>query len=375
MEQRGRSRWRRRVTVQGGSEWLRRRKLVAALFFGAMVLASMILAGCTTGKEELKKYDVQYLDYFDTLTSVTIYARSEDEFARYSGLVRERLEHYHQLFDIYHNYEGLSNIKTINDYAGVEPVVVEPEVIQLLQRSVEMYEQTDGMVNVAMGSVLSVWHDYRETGKANPDKASIPDETELVLAAEHADIRKMVLDTEKKTVYLEDPKMSLDVGAVAKGFAAQKICDGLRAAGAVSALVSIGGNVQAVGARGDGEPWRVGIQNPDLTSGQRYLYAMELKDVALVTSGDYQRYYVVDGERYHHIIRPGSWMPWKEYKSVTILCSDGMQADALSTAVFNMEFEEGQALVESLENTEAMWICSDGTERFSSGFGQYMEKR
>lgn len=343
------------------------------LAFVMSVLAVVMLTdGCMPEKKELKKYDVQYLEYFDTLTNITIYAESQEDFARYSGMVKASLERYHRLFDIYNNYEGLGNIKTINDYAGVEPVLVEPEVIELLQRSVEMYEQTEGMVNVAMGSVLSIWHEYRESGIANPEQARLPDETELVLAAGHVDIHRMILDPVRKTVYLEDPKMSLDVGAVAKGFTAQKLCDELRTAGVTSALVSIGGNVQAIGVRGDGAPWRVGIQNPDLTSSQGYLYAMNLQDVALVTSGDYQRYYMVDGERYHHIIRPDTWMPWREYVSVTILCRDGMQADALSTAVFNMEFEEGLALVESLEDTEAMWIFPDGEERFSPGFKQYM---
>ena len=346
----------------------------AAAWLLALALVVSAASGCGAGKKRLEKYDVQYLEYFDTLTSVTVYAESEDAFARYSDMVQETLERCHKLFDIYHNYEGLSNVKTVNDYAGVEPVAVEPEILELLERSVEMYEETGGMVNVAMGSVLSLWHEQREYGRANPERAKLPDETELELAAGHVDIGKMILDPVKKTVYLEDSRMSLDVGAVAKGYTAQKICRDLQAAGVTSALVSIGGNVQAVGLRGDGEPWRVGIQNPDLSSSQGYLYAMNLKDVALVTSGDYQRYYLVDGQRYHHIIRPGVWMPWNEYVSVTILCGDGMQADSLSTAVFNMVFEEGKALVESLENTEAMWILPDGTERFSSGFEQYMEK-
>jgi len=114
---------------------------------------------------------------------VTVYAESEEEFARYSDMVQETLERCHKLFDIYHNYEGLSNVKTVNDYAGVEPVAVEPEILELLERSVEMYEETGGMVNVAMGSVLSLWHEQREYGRANPERAKLPDETELELAA------------------------------------------------------------------------------------------------------------------------------------------------------------------------------------------------
>jgi len=348
-----------------------RKRLAGALLAAALLLAA---GGCALVKKPLEKYDVQYLQYFDTLTNITIYAHSKKEFEEYVAILEPELEHYHQLFDIYHDYKGINNIKAVNDRAGVEPVLVEPELLALLQESVEMCRETDGMVNVAMGSVLSLWHDCREKGKADPAQARIPDATELLLAAEHVDIDKLILDPEKSTVYLEDGAMSLDVGAVAKGFTAQRLCDKLREAGAVSALISIGGNVQAVGSRGDGQPWRVGIQNPDLSSQQSYLYAMDLTDAALVTSGDYQRYYEVDGVRYHHIIRPGSWAPWNAYASVTIRCRNGMRADALSTAVFNMEFEEGLAFIESLEGTEAMWVLPDGTERFSSGFEQYLEK-
>lgn len=347
-----------------------------ALYVVLALAAAVMLAaaGCGLTKKTLEKHDIQYLQYFDTLTNITIYTHSEEEFEEYAALVKTELEHYHQLFDIYHDYKNVNNVKTINDRAGVEPVLVDTELLELLEKSVEMYERTDGMVNVAMGSVLSLWHSSREAGKANPDHARLPDTTELLLAAEHVDIENLVLDKEKSTVYLKDGAMSLDVGAVAKGFAAQKLCDKLREAGVTSGLISIGGNVQAIGRRGDGQPWRVGIQNPDLSGQQSYLYAMSLEDAALVTSGDYQRYYEVDGVRYHHIIRPGSWMPWNEYASVTVRCADGMQADALSTAVFNMEFEKGLALIESMEQTEAMWVLPDGTKRFSSGFEKYLEK-
>lgn len=351
-----------------------RKRQVLCAVLGLTAAVMLAAVGCGLGKKTLKKHDIQYLQYFDTLTNITIYTHTEEEFEEYAALAEAELEHYHQLFDIYHDYKNVNNVKTINDRAGVEAVLVDPELLELLEESVEMYEQTDGMVNVAMGSVLSLWHDRREAGKANPDQARLPDTTELLLAAEHVDIENLVLDKEKSTVYLRDGAMSLDVGAVAKGFTAQRLCDKLREAGVTSALISIGGNVQAIGKRGDGQPWRVGIQNPDLSSQQGYLYATSLEDVALVTSGDYQRYYEVDGVRYHHIIRPGSWMPWNEYASVTIRCANGMQADALSTAVFNMEFEEGLAFIESLNQTEAMWVLPDGTERFSSGFEQYLEK-
>lgn len=345
------------------------RAALAALFICS---AAMSLVGCSPKQKELQSFDVQYLDYFDTFTSVTIYAEDQEQFSGYAQIVKENLEHYHQLFDIYHNYDGMNNVKSINDEAGVMPVEVEPEVLDMLEYAKEEYEATDGLVNVAMGSVLSIWHDYREQGMADPEKAAVPNTAELQDAAKHMDISKVELDPAASTVYLADPDMQLDVGAIAKGYATQLISDKLREAGVTSALLSVGGNVETIGKRGDGKDWKVGIQNPDTSSTKAYLHAIKLDDYALVTSGTYQRFYEVDGVRYHHIVNPDTLMPWQEYASVTILTKDSGRADALSTGVFNMELEKGQAFIESLEDTEALWVMPDGSEVESSGFGAFI---
>lgn len=340
----------------------------------AIGMAALICVGCRSGKKSLQQFDAQYLDYFDTVTSITIYAENEEEFEKYRAAVEEDMEHYHKLFDIYNNYDGINNVKSINDNAGLLPVTVELELYELLEFSIEQYGKTGGKVNIAMGSVLSLWHKYREEGLAYPDDAAVPDMIELKRANEYTDIYKIRMDKEKSQVYLPDKHMSLDVGAVAKGYATHKIAERLRSMGVVSALLSVGGNVETIGQRGDGRPWRVGIQNPDTSSPQSYLHVMELIDQALVTSGVYQRFYEVDGVRYHHIIQPDELMPWDKYLSVTILARDGGLADAYSTAVFNMEIDEGEDFIESIDGIEAMWILGDGTEVYSSGFKEFMSE-
>ncbi len=335
-------------------------------------LTAILLTGCMQA-EKKQEFDAQYFDYFDTFTTFTVYAEDAGQFEEYKTLVESELDNYHQLFDIYHSYNGVNNIKTINDNAGITPVKTDKEIIRLLKFAEEEYEKTGGRVNVAMGSVLSLWHEYRTYGMDNPERAELPGMQALEKAAVHMDMGQVQINEDKALVYLEDPDMSLDVGAVAKGYTAQRICEKLRAAGADSALISIGGNVQTIGGKGNGSAWRVGVQSPDTSKGQSYLHVLKLQDLALVTSGIYQRFYEVDGVRYHHIIDPATLMPREEFASVTILSPNGAEADALSTAVFNMSLEEGKELIESLENTEAFWVYEDGREVFSSGFQDYVK--
>lgn len=336
-----------------------------------LIFTAIAISGCGQAKPQLKEYSKQYFDYFDTFSSITIYAEGEEQFQEYEEMVQSQLKHYHQLFDIYEEYDGIANVRTINEAAGHEPVTVEPDILELLEQSERMYDLTGGKVNPALGSVLQIWHEARMSGMEKPETAKLPDMEILRMAAEHTDIHKIEIERDKNLIYLPDEEMRLDVGAVAKGYAAHKICEKLRECGVSSALVNLGGNVQTIGTKPNGQSWRVGVQNPDTTSQNGYLHAVKLEDMALVTSGNYQRFFEVDGKRYHHIIDPDTLMPKDTFAGVTILAKDGMMADALSTAVFNMELEKGQELIESLTDVEAIWVYSDGTEVCSSGFQMY----
>lgn len=317
---------------------------------------------------ELERYEGSFMGSFDTVTTITGYAASQETFSQQMELLQEKLQHYHELYDIYNSYDGINNIKTINDAAGKEPVEVDEEIIKLLKLGKEMYETTNGQINIAYGSVLSVWHEYREQGMQDAENAKLPPKDLLEERAVHTDIEKLVIDEANSTVYLEDPEMSLDVGSIGKGYAVQRLSEYAKEIGMEHVLISVGGNVCAVGDKADGEPWRVGIENPDMESPESYVKAVDVADISIVTSGDYQRYYEVDGKRYCHIIDPDTGMPAEHFPSVSVMMKDSGMADALSTALFNMEYEEGLAFVESLPDVEAMWIMEDGGIRYSSGF-------
>lgn len=335
------------------------------------VLAFTCFTGCSTGNTDGKeaRYSAEFLDLFDTVTQIVCYCESEEEFSEYKKLVYDTLKQYHELYDIYHEYEGINNIKTINDNAGIKPVKADEKIISLLLFSKEAYEASGGKVNIAFGPVLEIWHDYRERGIANPSAAELPPAEALEKAAVHTEMDKVVIDEEESTVFLEQAEMSLDVGAIAKGYAAEAVCGMLKEKGYTNGLISVGGNVRVLGGKGAGNLlWNVGIQNPDPEAEEAALYTLGLKDMSLVTSGDYQRYYTVGGKRYHHIINPDTLMPADYFTAVTIVCGDSGMADALSTAAFNMPYEEGKTLVESIQGAEAVWIFADGSRKFTDGF-------
>ncbi|MEY8391649.1 FAD:protein FMN transferase [Lachnospiraceae bacterium 45-W7] len=325
-------------------------------------------------KQKPRRYQGQFFDCFDTVTVITGYAKSEEDFSEKVKLLQAKLTHYHQLFDIYHTYEGINNLKSINDAAGKEAVKVDAEIIKLLKLGRDMHEKTEGKLQIVYGSVLSLWHEYRERGVQNPKRAELPPKEELNRRAGHTDIGKLILDEEASTVYLAEAEMSLDVGSIGKGYAVQRLAEYAREIGMEHVLISVGGNVCAIGAKEDGTPWLVGVENPDLESSQPYIGSVELSDQSIVTSGDYQRYYEVDHVRYCHIIDPNTNMPPAYFSSVSVISSDSGLADALSTSLFCMEYEAGLALVESLADVEAMWIGKDGKIRCSSGFEYHEEK-
>ena len=329
-------------------------------FLCVLLALCMLLPGCAA-KPEMKKYTATYLTLFDTVTTIVGFAESEEAFTEIAQKIHDDLLVYHQLFDVYNDYEGINNLKTINDNAGIAPVQVDEKIITLLQDCKNYYDLTGGKVNVAMGSVLKLWHDARNDGINDPVNAYLPDAQKLADAAEHADPGCVIIDAEASTVYLSDPDMRLDVGAVAKGWAAEAVAQ----AAPEGLLISVGGNVCATGPKdADGTPWVVGIQDPD---GGDYLHTIYVSHGSVVTSGDYQRAYAVDGTVYHHIIDPVTLYPSAYWRSVTVVCEDSALADALSTALFVLPLEEGQALLQKA-GAEAVWVDAQGTLFYSNNF-------
>lgn len=346
--------------------------LLLTLSFGALSACTKSNETSSTLPAGIQRYSSRFLGVFDTVTNLVGLAESEEDFAALNDLVKEELERYHQLFDTFKSYEGINNLKTVNDNAGIMPVEVDPAIIILMDQAISANEKTSGRVNMALGPVLEIWHDYRDDGLNNPQDAKLPPMEDLLAADQFTDITKVEIDHEANTIYLPEEEMSLDVGSGAKGLAVELVTDIAKEAGYSDFLLSVGGNVKAVGFRDSiSENWRVGIQDPDGDEGE-YIDIVYVTDMAVVTSGVYERYYTVDGQRYHHIINGETLMPVYNFDAVTIIAPSSGLADSLTTALFNMPLEEGQALIESLDNVAALWV-KEGEITYSERMAELLE--
>lgn len=353
------------------------KKLTVFWIFGIMFM--LFLSGCQAKPETgYQKYEDSFFDTFDTLTQVVAYTKSEQEFRDYFEKIHARFQELHRLYDIYNDYPGINNIKTINDNAGIQPVKVEKEIIDLILFGKEWYERTGGRVNIAMGSVLQIWHDYREEGQSEPENAKLPPLDILKEAAKHTDINQVIVDTENSTVYLADKQMRLDVGAVAKGFATEIVAREIMEEGLQSGIISAGGNIRVLGKPLDGvrERWGIGIQDPQqsiFADEQKLLDTVFVNNASVVSSGDYQRYYIVDGKRIHHLIDPDTLMPAEYYRAVTVVAGHSGIADFLSSTLFLLPYEKSRALAESLDGVEAIWVMQDGKVEATDGMKKIMK--
>lgn len=358
------------------SEGLMKLKSISFLCF-LLTLTLTLTAAFPMGVSEsvYTKFSRRALDVFDTLITLIGYTRTQEEFDQVFEDTLALLRRFDQVFDAYNGYEGLNNLYYVNRHAAESPVVIPEELFDLISWCKEQWNAGLRSTNIAMGSVLSIWHEYREAGMADPASAQLPAMEALRAASEHTNFDRVILDAEKQTVFFADPEITLDIGAVAKGWAADAVLPYLQEH-MPSFLISLGGNVYAGEAPLDGRAnWAIAVEDPrpdENSGGQMYRDIVDVHDLTVVTSGDYERYYMVDGQRYHHIIDPETLFPSTKMISVTILCESSTLADFLSTTLFVLSLEDGLNLIESMDGVEALWMLPDGTEQASSGLGQYL---
>ena len=349
-----------------------------------LVMSFLLLSAC---QKQYKLYSQSFMGPFDTVTQYMSYAASQAEFDEQTAYIEEKLNYYDHLFDKYTSYNDLNNVKTINDNAGKKAIQVDQPLIDLLELSIQRYQEISKKVNIAFGSVIGIWHDYRESAEANGGVGKVPTLDELKKASEYTNIDNIHIDKDKKTVYISDENLSIDVGATAKGYAIELVKQALIDKGVDNFLLSGGGNVASHGVRkiqkkgvfylkDCQDKFCVGIESPKDGNFAHKAEAENAENEAvlivqgqsIVTSGDYQRFYKdINGIRYHHLIDPDTLYPAIHFRSVSIITEDSGLADFLSSAVFLMTYEDGLKLINSLDGVEAIWLLDDGKIRMSNG--------
>lgn len=252
-----------------------------------------------------------------------------------------------------------SDVSRINQAAGIHPVVVHPEVIEVLEHARHISELSGGAFDITFAPVGKLW----SLDRANP---RIPRPEEIKAALPLVNYRNVLINREASTVFLTQPGMAIGLGGIAKGTAVDWAINALKREGITDALVNAGGDLYALGLNAQGRPWRIGVHHP--RNPHEFLTRFAVSNLAVVTSGDYERMVFINGKRYHHILDPKTGYPADKCISVTIIHPSTEFADGLATAVFVLGPGAGLELVERLPDTEALIACSDDTIFYSSGY-------
>lgn len=315
------------------------------------LLLIFCLSGCRQTITPLTKSGF----YFDTYISVTIYDASK-EYVLEDCM--EQAAYYENLLSP--TVEG-SDVWNVNHAKGA-PVSVSSETVFLLERALYYASLTEGKLNPAIAPLSTLWN----FSSANTDNHTVPSKADITDRLQHIDYQGIVI--ENQTVTLKDAEASIDLGCIAKGYIADKLKEFLLSEGVESACINLGGNVLTIGNKPGGKPFVIGVQEPFAESGTAAL-TVSITDASLVTSGIYERYFEQDGQLFHHILDPQTGYPVdNELASVTILSTSSMEGDALSTTCLLLGSDEGLALINSLPDTEALFITKDGTKYYTDGF-------
>lgn len=323
--------------------------------FKLLLLSSALLFFWGCKKEAMPPQSQLHLG---TVCTINLFDQGSTELY---GQMFQKLKGIEQAFSV--NLSD-SAVSQINQSAGIAPVVVPQEVIYVLQEALRIAERTSGAFDPTIGPLVNLWD-------IGGDNSQVPSQQAIDHARSLVDWRLVEIDSQRGTVYLPKQGMALDLGGIAKGYAADELVAIAQEAGIQQALFDLGGNIYAFGTKADGTPWRVGVKDPAQPGGSPAL-ALAVQDRSVVTSGMYERFFEQEGIRYHHILNPATGYPvWNDIQSVTIVSKSSLLADALSTSVFVLGREKGLALLES-EDAEGVIIGEDNLVYPTSGIADQL---
>lgn len=287
----------------------------------------------------------------DTFVTITVVAGSEKEADASIESAFARLERFGNLINFFSEESELSRV---NKNAGATPTTVSPETLYLIEKALYVAEKSDGAFDPTIGPVMTLW-DFHNNKK--------PADEELRNKVRLVNYRDVKIDHDKSTVFLKRKGMMLDLGGIAKGYAAELAADTLKEQGIKSGIVAVAGDIKTFGLRPDGMPWNIGIKNPRQTGADDEIIAtVRLSGKAISTAGDYERFFIIDGQRYHHILDPVTGHPVMGTRSVSVVTEKGVFADGFDNAIFVLGPERGMKLVQEINKDFPMdAIIIDGS--------------
>ncbi|OHW62469.1 thiamine biosynthesis lipoprotein ApbE precursor [Andreesenia angusta] len=333
------------------------RKRITTVIILALIAFSIYRAQSVSSKSS----SVNKTSYLmGTIVNLTIYDPLEDNLFSESFDIIEDIESKMSL-----NIDD-SEVNSINKNPGV-PVPVSDETIDVIERGLYYSEVSGGKFDITSGSLVKLW----DIGGEN---AKVPSEEEIAAVLPSIDYKSVKVDRTENTVTLLKPGTTLDLGGIAKGYAADAVSEYLKSKGVKKAIVDIGGNLFLIGTNEEDELWKVGIKNPFSESRNDYIGIVESSESSVVTSGVYERFLESDGVKYHHILDPDTGYPSdNEIMGVSIICDKSIDADGLSTSVFLLGLEDGIDLVEGLDGVEAIFITKSKEVYLTSGISDAFE--
>ncbi|HSH34663.1 FAD:protein FMN transferase [Schnuerera sp.] len=316
----------------------------AIIFIIIATILSFIIIGCKGVDTKGPLTKTEFL--MDTVITLKIYNHNDKK------ALNKAIDRLKEIEEKMSATIDTSDVSLINKNSGIKPVKVHDDVFEVIQQAKYFATITDGAYEPTIGPLVDLWD---ITGTEKDERDNIPAEEEIKNAMELVDYNDLELMDDNQ-VFLKKKGMKLDLGGIVKGYAADEVKGILIEEGVESAIIDLGGNVYALGSKENGEAWKIGIQDPFEVTGS-FLGILSVKDKSIVTSGDYERYFMYEGEKYHHIINSNTGYPSEnEVSGISIISEKSIDGDALSTALFILGVDEGVKLINKLDDVEAIFI-------------------
>lgn len=329
-------------------------KTIQSLILSAIVLA-LLLTGCSSPDKPAAVTKDQETYVFGTLVSLKLYEPVADSV-------------FQAVFDDLRDVDNRMTVKgisseltAVNQAAGKTPVTVSEDTYRVIEVAKKYAEESEGAFDITIFPVVDLWG-------IGTEHARVPSPEEVEAALKNTGYQDLILDPETHSVFLKRTGMGLDLGGIAKGYAADRTAEKLKSLGVTQGIINMGGNIVAMGTKADGSPWKIGIQNP-MTDRGEYIGIVNAVDQTVVTSGIYERYFEVDNQRYHHIVDTRTGYPAdNELAGISILTNSSIDADALSTTCFVLGAEKALAFINARPGVDALLITKDKRVMMTEGF-------